>query len=241
MPTKGDYHEDEGLKDFILTNYSVDKDTGRVRRNGRKPRDKKPNIKGEYRRMEVNGVTMPTARVIVLLMTGDWPEGVVGYRNGNPMDLRPDNLIVLSQEDNHRRRYAERGGKMPPPKKTKEELKLESKKKYSWKENGYKGEADEELKQFILQNYSYVKETGVIVKGIAPDDPFADVSRKIVGKAKKVSPRKQRVLRTQGFRFLYARVAFLLVNGDWPTKKIVHRNGNLWDTRWSNLIVNGGE
>jgi hypothetical protein len=108
MPTKGDYHEDEGLKTFILTNYSVEKGTGRVRRNGRKPRDKKPNMKSEYRKMEVMGVTIPTARVIVLLMTGEWPAGVVGYRNGDALDLRPDNLISVSQKENHQRKFAER-------------------------------------------------------------------------------------------------------------------------------------
>jgi len=242
MPTKGDYHEDEGLKTFILTNYSVEKDTGKVRKNGRKPRDKKKDMKAEYRKMQINGITLPAARVIVLLVTGDWPVGVVGYRNGNPMDLRPGNLIVLSQEDNHRRRYAERGGKMPD--KTTESAsgaKDHEEGRVTQRELEYKAEDNEGMKQFLLKNYSYIKQTGSVVKGPAPDDPFADVSDRMVGKQRRGSKLRFKVIRIKGFRFLLARVAFLLVNGDWPKGIIAHKNGNRMDTRWSNLIEVGGE
>lgn len=243
MPHKGDYHENDALKTFILQNYSVDKETGNVRRNGRKPRRKKPNVKGEYRRMEVNGVTIPTARVIVLLTTGDWPCGVVGYKNGNPLDLSPDNLIALSQEQNHRRRFAERGGKMP----TKSDTSVSGvsggvrSEKHSFKERGYKAEENEDAKQFILKKYSYIKETGAVIKGEDPDDPYADVHRIMVGKTGRGSKLKFKVVRVKGFRFILARVAFLLVNGDWPKGTIRHKNLDRMDTRWSNLYEFGGE
>ena len=112
MPTLGDYHNDDDLKAFILAEYVYDAKYGRVGRKGRKMVRRNPKSKvgkrrddGKLVRRERNtkikwhnaatgSVTIPTARVIWLLVYQEWPNGSIGFRNGDSMDLMVENLMV---------------------------------------------------------------------------------------------------------------------------------------------------
>lgn len=43
------------------------------------------------------------------------------------------------------------------------------------------------------------------------------------------------VIRIEGFLYLAHRLAYLCVNGHWPSAQVDHRNGSRRDNRWSNL------
>lgn len=111
MPTLGDYHNDPDLKAFILAEYVYDPKYGRVGRRGRKMVRRKPkckvgkrmkdggrvrrerNTKVQWDKAATGSVTIPTARLIWLLVYGDWPEGKVSFMNGDSMDLMVENLM----------------------------------------------------------------------------------------------------------------------------------------------------
>jgi len=41
-------------------------------------------------------------RLIVLMMTGEWPNGVVDHINGDPLDNRYENIRVVAECENHK-------------------------------------------------------------------------------------------------------------------------------------------
>jgi HNH endonuclease len=86
----------ERLKEFL----TYDPETGlfqwRVMRSGRKPNPslgagERPRKSGG-RTISVDGVAYSNSRLAWLYMTGEWPIGTVGHRNGNMADDRIDNL-----------------------------------------------------------------------------------------------------------------------------------------------------
>ena len=95
-------------------------------------------------------------------------------------------------------------------------------------------ERNEELKKYILQWYIYIPHAGAMMKRQRPDHPFKSAPY-FVGKriAKKKGPESK--ITIKGHQMPFARVAFLLMKGDWPKGIIIHKNKNGFDQRWENL------
>jgi len=51
----------------------------------------------KYSTVKLNGVTLPSSHVCWFLGYGSWPNGRITYKDGNPSNLRLDNLIETNE------------------------------------------------------------------------------------------------------------------------------------------------
>ena len=99
----------------------------------------------------------------------------------------------------------------------------------------YKWEEDEYLKKYLLDWYIYLPGPGAMMKRQRPDHPFKAAPFFVGIRVKKKKRGSEGVIYIKGHTIIYARLAFLLMTGDWPKGKVIHINKNGFDQRWVNL------
>lgn len=97
--TNGSYHDNPKLQqitqDLVQKLLSYDPISGLLTWNLVRGSTIRPGDKAQDVQMSLCGMRIQTSHVIWFHQTGEWPKGVIGFRNGNGKDYRWDNLIAL--------------------------------------------------------------------------------------------------------------------------------------------------